>query len=223
MSRNSEKAQSALNRYLRLKNKEAGVLESNPNFRPKYVQSEKSLPQAEKWRATVLSLISINLGRIQDITLNEHQIRDINQELNTLFKEKRAWEHHIKQLGGPDHINYGQNMGQGAIEMYGTRYYGLARELPDVVQMMKEHKTKNSAKAKAKSDIAQERKTIEELTNRISPSYYGIQGDDTTEEELRRQLETGIEGDVFESLPSTEEVMQEMIKKRKAEVLAMLE
>jgi len=35
--------------------------------------------------------------------LGEHRLRDINDEINELLKEKRAWEDRIRELGGPDY------------------------------------------------------------------------------------------------------------------------
>lgn len=146
MSRNKEKAQSALNRYQAQVSREAGVLESDPSQRPKYVQSVESLPQAEKWRQTVVTEISVNLTKINDPTLPESEIRLLNDTLNRLHREKRAWEHHIKQLGGNDYISFGSQV-QG-LNIKGTRYYGRARELAEVKQTreVKEHKEKPSEK-----------------------------------------------------------------------------
>lgn len=129
MSRNKEKAQSLLNRYHALKEKEAGVLESNPNLRPKMVQQETLLPQAERWRQTILSEILTKLTQINDPSLNEIEVRETNASLNKLHREQRAWEHHIKQLGGNDHIRYGPKT-RGKL-VGGTWYYGRAQELPE--------------------------------------------------------------------------------------------
>lgn len=159
MSRNKEKAQSALNRYQAQVSREAGVLESDPSQRPKYVQSVESLPQAEKWRQTVVTEISVNLTKINDPTLPESEIRLLNDTLNKLHREKRAWEYHIKKLGGNDYISYGSQV-QG-LNIKGTRYYGRARELAEVKQIrdVKEHKEKPREK-------------------QLGLEYYGIFDDD---------------------------------------------
>jgi pre-mRNA-splicing factor ISY1 len=36
-------------------------------------------------------------------SLNEYQIRDLNDEINRLFREKHVWELRIKDLNGPDY------------------------------------------------------------------------------------------------------------------------
>lgn len=131
MSRNKEKNQSTLHRYYAQQEKEAGVLESNPLLRPKYVQKVDSLPQAERWRQTVMTEISVKLTDISDPSLNMNEIRSLNDELNKLHREKRAWEHHIKKLGGNDYIKFSKSQG---IYIDGVRYYGRARELPEVLK-----------------------------------------------------------------------------------------
>ena len=37
------------------------------------------------------------------VSLNDFQIRDLNDEINRLMREKRHWEYRIKELGGPDY------------------------------------------------------------------------------------------------------------------------
>lgn len=218
MSRNKEKAQSLLNRYHAQKSKEAGVLESNPNLRPKYVQSVQSLPQSEKWRQSILTEISVKLTKINDPTIPEYEIRQLNDSLNKLHREKRAWEYHIRELGGNDYISYSQSA-QG-INVKGTRYYGRARELLEVQQM-----TKSS-----------EKKT--EISKKSLPlSYYGVYDRDDwvkpivadrvlVMEEINgalgeRVLPAEI-GETKEELPTNEDVERWMVERRKKELLAKL-
>lgn len=183
MSRNTEKAQSSLNRFQALKNKEAGVLESNPNFRPKYVQSVDSLPQAEKWRSTIIGEISVKLTKIQDPALNEYQIRDINDSLNKLFNEKRSWEYHIKNLGGADYIHFNKDFNNAGklsqldslgSHIKGYRYFGRAKELPDVKEvLMLQQKKSHANKSKHAKELEQNR-LLNEQDQRITADYYGV-------------------------------------------------
>ena len=39
--------------------------------------------------------------------LGEHKIRDLNDDINRLIKEKGHWEDRIKELGGADYKNFG--------------------------------------------------------------------------------------------------------------------
>ena len=171
MSRNKEKAQAGLNRFQALKSKEAGVLESNPNLRPKYVQSVKSLPQAEKWRSTIISEISTKLTRISDPATSDFVLRELNDSLNKLFKEKRAWEYHIKSLGGNDYINFGKDLSNtGVVGSYidesgklvtGYRYFGRAKDLSDVKPLLQSSQQTKTTKPTKK------------LRDQLPNSYYG--------------------------------------------------
>ena len=183
MSRNIEKAQSSLNRFQALKNKEAGVLESNPNFRPKYVQSVDSLPQAEKWRSTIISEISVKLTKIQDPALNEYQIRDINDSLNKLFNEKRSWEYHIKNLGGADYIHFNKDFNNAGklsqldslgSHIRGYRYFGRAKELPDVKEVLALQQKKSQANKSKHAKELEQNRLLNEQDKRITADYYGV-------------------------------------------------
>ncbi|CAK7891380.1 pre-mRNA-splicing factor Isy1p [[Candida] anglica] len=180
MSANNKEAQSGLNRYLALKNKEAGVLESNPNNRPKYVQNEKSLPQADRWRSTVLGEISSKLTKIQDPAISEFQVRDLNDDLNRLFKEKRAWEYHIKDLGGVDykHVNNSEVTG---IQVNGYRYFGRAKELPDVKEVLEEQKKHRTDQQKRKNTEKEATDALKARERRIDASYYGVYDENSVE------------------------------------------
>lgn len=217
MSRNREKAQSLLNRFQAQKSKEAGVLESNPNLRPKYVQSEKSLPQAEKWRLSILTEISVKLTKINDPTVAEYELRELNDALNKLHREKRAWEYHIRDLGGSDHISYGLSA-QG-INVKGIRYYGRARELLEVKQMVH-----------AKEDKKEEKKSL-------PMNYYGVYDHqfwtpiDTSPELVMEEINGALQEKIFpvlvpkkqEQLPTNEDVRKWMIDRKKKELLAKLQ
>lgn len=129
MSRNKEKNQLTLHRYYAEKEKEAGVLDLNPSERPKKVQSVKSLPQAERWRQTILAEISVKLTQINDPAEPESNIRLLNDEINKLHRQQRAWEHHILSLGGNDHIRYGKKT--NSLYVNGVHFYGRAKDLPE--------------------------------------------------------------------------------------------
>lgn len=66
--------------------------------------------------------------------LGEFRIRDLNDEINKLMREKRHWEVQIKSLGGPDHARVGPRMlDQDGREVPGNRgykYFGAAKDLP---------------------------------------------------------------------------------------------
>jgi len=54
--------------------------------------------------------IAKKVAQIQNAGLGEFRIRDLNDEINKLLREKRHWEAQIKELGGPDYSRVGPRM-----------------------------------------------------------------------------------------------------------------
>lgn len=52
---------------------------------------------------TCLSDPFLSLTRLFAAGLGEFRIRDLNDEINKLLREKGHWEVRIKELGGPDY------------------------------------------------------------------------------------------------------------------------
>lgn len=143
MARNSEKAQSMLFRFRASQAAESGLLPSAGQRRPKAPSTISQIPLAEKWRGQVLKEVSRKITKIQDESLSDYQIRDLNDEINKLMKEKWSWERRIRELGGPNYMRSG--VGGGVVfddagrEVpgggKGYRYFGRAKELPGVKEM----------------------------------------------------------------------------------------
>jgi len=103
MARNEEKAQSMLNRFITMKNEE----KKKPKERRPYLASEcRDLADADKWRSEILREIGVKVAEIQNEGLGEHRLRDLNDEINKLLRERVHWERRIVELGGP---NYTKN------------------------------------------------------------------------------------------------------------------
>ncbi|ODV94805.1 hypothetical protein PACTADRAFT_43670, partial [Pachysolen tannophilus NRRL Y-2460] len=136
MSRNSEKANSLLHRYYRQQSE--SILPTAGTPRPRKVQSVKSIAVAEKFRSLCIREISTKITRINDSSINDYQIRDLNDDLNKLMKEKLSWEYHIRDLGGPDYITFSKKQQRSAndFEVKGYRYFGRSKELPDVKELI---------------------------------------------------------------------------------------
>lgn len=66
-------------------------------------------------------------------------MRDLNDQINQLMREKRHWETQIVNLGGANYKRAtGSMVDDGGREVPGTRgykYFGRARELPGVREM----------------------------------------------------------------------------------------
>lgn len=66
-----------------------------------------SIPSCEKWRGQVLKEISRKVSKIQDPSLSDFMIRDLNDEINKAMREKHMWEVQIRNLGGPNYMRGG--------------------------------------------------------------------------------------------------------------------
>lgn len=66
--------------------------------------------------------------------MGEYRIRDLNDEINKLIREKGHWETQIKELGGPDYARVGPRMfdheGREVPGNRGYKYFGAAKDLP---------------------------------------------------------------------------------------------
>jgi pre-mRNA-splicing factor ISY1 len=112
-----------------------------PPKRPR-TDTVDSIDDALKYRSQLLSAISVNIARIQDILLTEQQIRDLNDTINKQFKEKWRWEKRLLQLNGPNYTKTStsniNSYKDNSFVVNRHRYFGRARELPDVVKLLEE-------------------------------------------------------------------------------------
>ncbi|GJD10473.1 Pre-mRNA-splicing factor ISY1 [Galdieria sulphuraria] len=182
MARNEEKAQSMLNRYLRGKAEERG--EYFPGQERPYLASMcDRLDAAEQWRNQVLREISRRVVEIQNKGLGESRIRDVNDQINKLLREKYQWERRIRELGGPDYSRSALPVGEGeAIQIRGSKgyyYFGAARELPGVKELLKESYSREEKK-----------RSRAELYKCVDAEYYGFLDDnDPNLEQLEYEAE----------------------------------
>lgn len=103
MARNAEKAMTTLARWRAAKETESGKNERRP-----YLASEcNDVSKCEKWRIEIIREVSKKVAQIQNAGLGEFRIRDLNDEINKLLREKRHWENQISNLGGPHYRRYG--------------------------------------------------------------------------------------------------------------------
>ncbi|KAL8791784.1 MAG: hypothetical protein Q9195_005593 [Heterodermia aff. obscurata] len=244
MARNSEKAQSMLFRFRASQAADLGIIDAGRTRRPKLITSITSIPTCEKWRGQVLKEISRKVSKIQEISLSDFQIRDLNDEINKLMREKHMWEVQIREMGGPNYMRGGgkvydeagnEIMGAGK----GYRYFGRARELPGVKELFEVKKPKEEKGLESRSD----------LRMRVDASYYGYNLDEEDgtllayekgkEEEARRALmergdEEGKREEGWEPLPgdggdgigwrlpTLEDVQEELVERRRRKLLDKL-
>ncbi|KAF2101023.1 Isy1-like splicing factor [Rhizodiscina lignyota] len=220
MARNSEKAQSMLFRFRAQQAADLGILDVGRTRRPKVITSIDSIPVAEKWRGQVLKEISRKVSRIQDEALSDYQIRDLNDEINKLFREKWVWERQIRTLGGPNYMRGGAVVDDDGKEVpgggKGYRYFGRARELPGVKELFEQAKEPPD-----RAKRATENKTRAELSKNVDAAYYGYMDEDESllAYEAQREKEAW---DKFAAMPDdldddAEEVKTGMKRSRKKE------
>ncbi|GLU20379.1 hypothetical protein SLE2022_365820 [Rubroshorea leprosula] len=120
--------------------------------------------------------IGCKVAEILDEGLGEHRLRDLNDEINKLIREKSHWERRIVELGGPNYAKHAAKMtdlegniidvpdptGRGP----GYRYFGAAKKLPGVRELFE------------KPPELRKRRTRYDIYKRIDASYYAYGDDD---------------------------------------------
>lgn len=245
MARNSEKAQSMLFRFREAQAADLGIIDAGRTRRPRAITEQDSIPACEKWRGQVLKEISRKVSRIQDPALSDYQIRDINDEINKLMREKHMWEVQIRNLGGPNYSRAGAKVYDEAGREIpgggrGYKYFGRARELPGVKELFE-------AAAKAKQEDEKPLEARDDLRKQVDAAYYGYAPGE--EDEALLAYEAAKERQAFENLaksgskdapgdweplpgdagdglgwelPTMVEVQQELVERRKRNLLSQL-
>nr|POE69082.1 pre-mrna-splicing factor isy1 [Quercus suber] len=199
MARNAEKAQSMLFRFRAQQASDLGIVDINKSRRPKAISQQEHIPTCERWRGQVLKEISRKVSKIQDPALSDFQIRDVNDELNKLFKEKWQWEVRIRDLGGPNYMRGGGRVTDDEGRVIegggkGYRYFGRARELPGVKEMFE---------AATRKPDAEKKETRQELRIRVDATYYGYNLDE--EDGTLLKYEAAKEQEAFDNMMSVGE------------------
>ncbi|GAB4836162.1 hypothetical protein Ancab_001075 [Ancistrocladus abbreviatus] len=208
MARNEEKAQSMLNRFIAMKQEE----KKKPKERRPYLASEcRDLAEADKWRQQIMREIGRKVAEIQNEGLGEHRLRDLNDEINKLIREKGHWERRIVELGGPNYAKNSAKMtdlegnivdvpnpsGRGP----GYRYFGAAKKLPGVRELFE------------KPPELRKRRTRYDIYKRIDASYYGYMDDeDGILEKLEGPAEDKMRAEAVREWMEVEEIKKEAKK-----------
>ncbi|KAL9083774.1 MAG: hypothetical protein Q9165_008384 [Trypethelium subeluteriae] len=206
MARNSEKAQSMLFRFRAAQAASLGILDAGRTRRPKSITSQTSTPVCEKWRGQVVKEISRKVTKIQDPSLSDYQLRDLNDEINKLMREKHMWEVQIRQLNGPNYMRFDRVFDADGVEIPGAggkgyKYFGRAKELPGVKEMFE-------LMGKKREEEREEAKGGEkraELRKAVDAAYYGYNLDEENGELL--SYEARVEKENFDRLMAEAELM----------------
>lgn len=226
---------------------ELGILDIGRTKRPKNITTIDSIPVCEKWRGQVLREISRKVSRIQEPSLSDYQIRDTNDEINKMMKEKYVWELRIRELGGPNYMRGGRVVDEEGREVpgggKGYRYFGRAKELPGVKELFEA-----ATRSGRPEEDDGKGPTRGELSKNVDAGYYGYNLDEEDgtllefEEQQEREFyqhlvaegETDKEKSVLEPLPgdvgdgvgwrvpTLEEVQDELVERRRRRLLDKL-
>jgi len=168
MARNEEKAQLMLNRWVHAKEEQ---FKGKKERRPFLASECDNLSDAERWRRQVIKIASKKISAIQNDSLPEHQVRDMNDEINKMMREKMHWERRIVELSGPDYSKIGAKVtdddgtqvpgGRGSY-----RYYGAAKKLPGVSELFRQEPPPPP------------KRTRYEMYKGVNADYYGYRDDD---------------------------------------------
>ena len=155
MSRNIDKSNSTLAKLQEFKAGEAGYKDYSRYKRPTKPNYVKSLFEAQQWRNQLLNEFKNKNTRIFDPSLNELQVRELNDDLNDLIQEKKRWDWHIKtNLNGPDdRRNANNKLFVGGKIVLGKRYFGRAKELPEIQTQLKNAETLKKSRVNNLVDV----------------------------------------------------------------------
>lgn len=162
---------------------------------------------AEKWRRDLVKDITKKISSIHNASLGEHRIREINDEINKMNRQKHFWEARIRELGG--NAIKGRLIDVEGKELPGApgyKYYGAAKDLPGVRELFAEKSNEVNSR--------QQKRSRGDLYKNITPDYYGYRDDDDgilQEKESIREAELLREADI-----EFEERRQAVIEKVKA-------
>merc|ERR1739848_857833 len=84
------------------------------------------------------------VGEIQNRGLSDHRIRELNDEINKLIRDKGRWEQRILELGGP---NYGSSKKSTNIN-WEYQYFGAARYLNGVKELFEKEASRTLQKTR---------------------------------------------------------------------------
>lgn len=195
-----------LSRFLAAKSDE----KKKPKEKRPFLASEcRDLADADKWRQQIIREIGRKVMDIQNPGLGEHRIRDLNDEINKLIREKGHWEARILELGGPNYAKTapkitdesGKEVDAASGKGMGYKYFGAAKQLPGVKELFE-----------LPTEIKKKRNRYE-MYKRIDMDYYGFRDDeDGVLEKLERDAEKEMRAKAIEEWERIEAVKAEARK-----------
>lgn len=228
MARPAEKARAMLNKWVKMREQgNAPAVAPRHQKRPHLASECEHLSDAEYYRNQIIREITAGIAKIQNPGLGEHAIRDLNDEINKRLREKHHWNKRIYALGGLDYISLEKKRqieeGDPQATEGGYRYFGAAKDLPGVKEML----AKQEQKAVKKKD----------LWKSITPDYFGwrdeedgvvveLEGEavqvhlrETKKRPRATDLQEVVVGDYLD-VPTAKQVEQFLLEQKKKAMLA---
>jgi pre-mRNA-splicing factor ISY1 len=229
MARPAEKARAMLNKWVAMREGDSGLQRRQQHRRRPHLASEcEHLADAERFRNQIVREIADKIAKIQNPALPEHDLRELNDSINALMREKYHWNKRIYALGGLDYnaIERQRRVEQGGGELEDGatyKYYGAARELPGV----KEHLEK----------LSRPKVPRKELHKNLTPDYFGWRDEEDgvllelEEEATRKMLRSANlkrpfyevhnddDDDDYLAVPSQDEILKAILEQKKKALL----
>eukprot|EP00388_Colpodella_angusta_P045931 GDKK01067707.1.p1 GENE.GDKK01067707.1~~GDKK01067707.1.p1 ORF type:complete len:262 (-),score=45.05 GDKK01067707.1:86-871(-) len=154
--------------------------------RPFLASECESVTEAEKWRRELIRDITKKISNIHNASLGEHRIREMNDEINKMMRQKHHWEVRIRELGGD--VQKGRQFydieGKELPGAPGYKYYCAAKELPGVRELF--------AEGEEEVHSRRNKRSRGDLYKNVTPDYYGYRDDDDgilAQKEAKREKE----------------------------------
>ena len=165
--------------------------------KPNIASDVKDLAECERWRGQLVRQMQGKIAQIQNGMLGEHKIRELNDEINRLMREKSNWERQIMSLGGAAHhssVPLTDADGKVVVGPNGYVYFGAARNLPGVRDLLE------------KKQVEIKKRTKADLYEAIDCDYYGFRDDD---DGLLLRLEKEADSRMTKILPNHAETLND--------------
>lgn len=173
--------------------------------------------EAEEYRNGLFSEFSAVLRKLHDPETLVENLRELNESANKLLKTRKAWEHRIKELGGPDHLQTSSRFQQGTVNINGFRYFGRSKDLLDIAQLIESQKKSSSLSSKEDPEILNEKKIKALNQIKFESSYYGNTSSMEPQSSKLLPFDENLVG------LTNKEIEQIVVERKRSQLLAKLE
>lgn len=142
-----------------------------PLQRPISALQCQNLADAYRFRRQIVREVSDRMLEIQDRSLPEVRVRDLNDALNRLLREKQQWDARIRQMGGESPPHGAAHIARDAVKTDGGYFlFGAAKDLPGMRSQLSQEQEQQQEEARQAQAAAAFRRSLE---SRIDDEYLG--------------------------------------------------